>query len=297
MRINPLHIHVNDPDFFDEIYAGSGRIRDKCLWFNPVKEDPNIPRNVFATRLHEKHRERRAVFHQFFSKRSIRDLEPVVVGTVQRLADRLRDHASNGSVVNLSDAYVALTMDVISAYCFGSATGLLADDEYGKGYRSSLEAGTTVVPMRRHIPFYREIMMLPPWLVRKLSPQSAALIGFINDLMRQIKAAIEGISERRTIFHEIRESDLPDQEKTLSRMLDEAGVLVGAGTVTTARTLAVVSFYLATRQPVRKRLMEELKAVMPTVDAPVSSIELERLPYLVSVFLCCLSFCISLNLR
>lgn len=281
MRINPLHIHINDADFYDEIYAGSGRIRDKCHWFNPVKENVNMPRNVFATRLHEKHRVRRAVFSQFFSKRSIRNLESVVIGSVRQLSDRLREHARDGTVANLSDVYSGLTMDVISAYCFGSATGCLAMPEYGKEYRAALEKTAPIMPLRRHIPYYRDLMKLPPWLAGIISPQSASLMGFIGDLFGQIKKALDETTEQRTILHEIRESNLPDEEKTLPRILDEAGVLVGAGTVTTARTLTIASFYLTKHQAVRERLLEELKSVMPTSDAPIASIELERLPYLV----------------
>lgn len=29
VRINPYEIHINDPEYYDEIYAGGGRTRDK----------------------------------------------------------------------------------------------------------------------------------------------------------------------------------------------------------------------------------------------------------------------------
>ncbi|KAH7408828.1 hypothetical protein DE146DRAFT_595716, partial [Phaeosphaeria sp. MPI-PUGE-AT-0046c] len=32
VRISPYDLHVNDPHFYNEIYASSGRLRDKSVW-------------------------------------------------------------------------------------------------------------------------------------------------------------------------------------------------------------------------------------------------------------------------
>lgn len=32
IRINPHEIHINDPEYIDEVYAGSSKKRDKYKW-------------------------------------------------------------------------------------------------------------------------------------------------------------------------------------------------------------------------------------------------------------------------
>lgn len=88
----------------------------------------------------------------------------------------------------------------------------------------------------------------------------------------------------RTIFEEIRDSDLPKEEKQPQRLMIEAVVLIGAGTDTTARALATITFFLTENKNVYERLFEELKVAMPSVDYPITSVELEQLPYLVSQY-------------
>jgi len=50
--------------------------------------------------------------------------------------------------------------------------------------------------------------------------------------------------EQRTIFHTLRDSDLPAYEKSLQRLCDEAEIILGAGSETTAAVLSRIWFYL-----------------------------------------------------
>ena len=65
------------------------------------------------------------------------------------------------------------------------------------------------------------------------------------------------------------------------RLAKEAQVLLSAGTITTARTMAYVSYYVLTKPHIHSRLQEELKTVMSAYPQQVPSLaKLERLPYL-----------------
>ena len=86
---------------------------------------------------------------------------------------------------------------------------------------------------------------------------------------------------RLTVFRHLVNSGLPASELTLLRLSKEAQVLLGAGTVSTARTLDFICYYILARTEIRTRLQEELKEVMaeyPT-KSPTWS-QLEKLPYL-----------------
>ena len=86
-------------------------------------------------------------------------------------------------------------------------------------------------------------------------------------------------SSHPSIFHEILESDLPESEKTATRLKDEATVLVGAGTLTTADTLAIATYNLLTSPRILAKLKTELKPLAPNPPLPT----LENLPYLRAV--------------
>ena len=39
IRINPYEIHVNDPNYIDEVYAGSSKTRDKYRWLKRFQSE------------------------------------------------------------------------------------------------------------------------------------------------------------------------------------------------------------------------------------------------------------------
>jgi hypothetical protein len=89
--------------------------------------------------------------------------------------------------------------------------------------------------------------------------------------------------KHRTIFHDLLDSRaLPEKDKSLERFAQEAQVLLIAGTVTTATSLASAIVYLLLDEKRLIILMEELEGAMPDITKPASEAELEALPYLVS---------------
>jgi cytochrome P450 len=78
------------------------------------------------------------------------------------------------------------------------------------------------------------------------------------------------------------ESDLPPQEKSPRRLVDEVQTVIGAGLVTTAWALSVACYYLLENPPILEKLRAELFAAVPDLSAPdaLSYQKLEKLPYL-----------------
>jgi cytochrome P450 len=83
-----------------------------------------------------------------------------------------------------------------------------------------------------------------------------------------------------TIFHELLKSNLPPQEKSLSRLDDEALGTIGAGATTIAWALVTISFHLISNPPILKKLQTELKAAFPDPRIEPGLPQLEKLPYL-----------------
>ncbi len=249
--------------------------------------------SILQTIDHDLHRKRRQAVNSLFSKRSIQALEKdVIQRRIFDLCNRLARTCQGASVVNLSHAVTGLTLDVINEYCFGDDSRNLRKEEYGKEFYDFTHEGTqTRVVMRMFPGPFRFLVTLPAWIARYINPYFALLEGYNKILLKKIDAvnteesSRKGMSEegRRTVFHELRDSNLPPEEKSMDRLLEEAHVLLGAGTETTARTICVTAFYLVDNPSVLSKLREELWNVMPTPDANVGLTRLESLPYLSAV--------------
>lgn len=106
IRINPDEIHIADPDFYDTVYAGSGRKRDKWDW---ITRSFGVDESLIGTLGHDEHRIRRAALSPYFSKQSVRALQPLIDRNMGILLERLRQFAVSGAPMKLDDAYAALT--------------------------------------------------------------------------------------------------------------------------------------------------------------------------------------------
>lgn len=89
---------------------------------------------------------------------------------------------------------------------------------------------------------------------------------------------------RPTIFHGMLENkNLPESEKTTARLCDEALVLIGAGTDTTASTLTALTYHILANPDILKKLKKELAEAFQDVETLPESAKIEALPYLTAV--------------
>jgi cytochrome P450 len=87
-----------------------------------------------------------------------------------------------------------------------------------------------------------------------------------------------------TIFHGLLINDnLPESEKATSRLVDEARIILAAGTDTTANTLAAITYHLLANPGILKRLKDELAIAIPNPNTMPESSQIEGLPYLTAV--------------
>jgi hypothetical protein len=106
VRINPYELHIETPEYYDEIYAGGGKRRDKWDWFT---NQFGIPESTFATASHEKHRMRRAALNPFFSMASVRRLQPMIEERLEKFLGRFADFQKSGEPMTVSLGYAAFT--------------------------------------------------------------------------------------------------------------------------------------------------------------------------------------------
>ncbi|OCL07147.1 putative P450 monooxygenase [Glonium stellatum] len=304
IRINPYELHIDDPEFYDEIYVGLTRRTVKWEW----------SAKMFGTTLaavgtagHELHRLRRSALNPFFSKRSITRLESVLQENIDKLTARLREFKDTEKPVNLVDAFTSLSADSIGSFAFGSSYGFLEMPDFNpRWHKFMMELSRSTHLMKQFGWLYTILTILPQRLVSLLHPLTRELFALQASIANQIRsiqsAAHQSTQkgqvdsspserEHRTLIDHLGTTHLlPPNEITVTRLTDEGLTLIGAGTVTTAWTLSVTVYHLLSNPAKLCRLRCELAALTKSLNPPnVTRTQkatwraLEQLPYLTAV--------------
>ncbi|KAF8857866.1 cytochrome P450, variant [Acephala macrosclerotiorum] len=283
VRITPFEVHIEDSDFYDELYSRSARY-DRYEWMSGRFGANNM---TFTTAKSDLHAIRRAPLMPMFSKRSIAKFEPVIRDKIELLCQGFEEARDTSSLLNLIDAFSAVTSDIITEYCFGYGYDHLKSPGFRENFHGVVKAASIFSPLTLQFPImWNVIRAIPDWIILKMNPEMRSALQFQNDLKVKIANVINGEDQAKikfsypTIFHELLESDLPPQEKSLQRLADEAQLMIGAGMTTTSWILTVMFFHVLSRPLILKRLRSELEVAFPDPNAKLVSLDLERLPYL-----------------
>lgn len=161
-------MHVNDPEFMDQLFGGAGKRRDKSkVAINGI----GTPGSVLGTMNHDLHRVRRATLNPYFSKQSIRRLEPILQGVLEKVLSRLKRNAKSGEPMKMNILFTATTTDIIWDYCFGENPNTLdlgdlnepfvkAFADAAQGYHASTFMPWLQVGMKA-LPFSLVVLLMP----------------------------------------------------------------------------------------------------------------------------------------
>ena len=174
--------------------------------------------------------------------------------------------------------------DVVTEYSFGESESRLDYPDWSpEYYDASMESAKTGSLLKQMIWIYHLIDALPVSVQAALSPSLKLILGMqkVGDVslisqlglltpQKNIENIIVRIKQQPsstypdlfhpTLFHELLQSNLPESDKTVARLRDEALIVVGAGTITTSWALCVAVFYLLTSPDLLKKLKAELEA-------------------------------------
>lgn len=267
-------------------------MRDKDPCYVPTFA---LPLCLAATVAHKNHRLRRSLLNRFFSKRAISEQSHACEEIIIKLMQRFKEFHHENEVVQLSDAFSALSSDIITYYCFGKSWNFVEDKTFCSDIRMATNEATEVVHLNRFFPWMVYLPYIIPMKVMVwLQPGKAALFKFAQAIYDQSAEAMEKINSttsrgmqktaRRTIFDDLTDPSLPPHERTLHHLEDEATELLTAGTEATGETLARTIYYLSQNKEIMHQLRAELKQVMPTPTSTAPLQELEQLPLLVFAF-------------
>lgn len=140
-------------------------MRDACLFENRYPwfvAGGGSPGSLFETIPHDLHRLRRSAITHFFSHRSITVIEPMMKTKLSQLSDMLHAHMLSKTPVNLRVVFSALTLDIISDYCYGESFGALNDPNVANEWYHTLETVMAKAPLFMHFPWLLNVLNLLP---------------------------------------------------------------------------------------------------------------------------------------
>ncbi|KAI0532240.1 cytochrome P450 [Xylaria digitata] len=288
VRISPNEVHCNDFRFIEETYALGGRKRDKPV--HQVRGSDAAVGAIFSTADHDVHRMRRSALSKFFAHGQIARLEPKVEVLVRRLCDKILAQGG-GDPFDIADAYSCFSSDVISEYCFGESFGFLIQDSWLPNFRGPLYSLIKPVYLFRFFPFLKQLSIVASSISSLFSKELALLIKTITtDLPNRIQKIKDDRAAgmiRETMFSSLLESDLPPDEKSITRPTDEAAAMLVAGSETVSWALTVITYHLLSQPEKLERLAAECRSLLldPSSERLPGWSNLEQLSYLRAVIL------------
>ena len=174
IRITPEELHINDPEYYDTLYERSGR-RDKYWYFSGRF---GYASDSFSTIDHDVHRMRRKALSPMFSVKRISDFQPVIQAKVRMLCDKFTMYQKDGQVLQLDQAWMALTTDIITEYAFARAYNHLDSPNFQGTLHEALLTIAATGHFALHFPIVFPILdMLPDWFVIKVQPVLQPVVG------------------------------------------------------------------------------------------------------------------------
>ncbi|KAF4613404.1 hypothetical protein G7Y89_g15483 [Cudoniella acicularis] len=264
VRINPWELHVNDPDFYEELYSRNSP-RNKSKY---SADQLGMPDSKFSTLGHNLLRMRRQSISNFFSIKSIRRLDHILIFMAEKLCKRIDEYKKSGKPMKIRLAFQCLTTDIVTHYAFDKTWNFLDSPDFSPEWIATIKATTEMGHIIQQLPWIITLFeALPRWTSASISPGIKLVLNWqdrmvdhIKNIMNENKRNPEMSSiANPNIFQALLDSDLPPQEKTLNRLSQEAQSIVGAGADTTANALTITTFHLLSNPPVLQKLLAELE--------------------------------------
>ncbi|KAI1653876.1 cytochrome P450 [Daldinia decipiens] len=290
VRINPAELSIHDPKFYDKLYVVESRRRTES--YDAFCKGIDHEGSFLLTKDHDLHRRRRKPFEPFFSRRGITLLQSMLSQVTLHFESRLREFEGGKQVIRLDHAFSAFSGDIIRRICLDvndTEDRFLNDTAFSLEWYDMLQAIIRSIPLFTGFPWIIYIAKsLPERFLLWVFPRGQMFKKFSQEATQSIRRAMADISKEEehitSVFHHVMKSDMPESDKSEERLTGEAQVMLGGGTVTTARTLSFASYYILSRPEVQYRLEHELKDIMADWPQRVPTwAELERLPFLQGV--------------
>lgn len=292
VRITPDELHIRDVEYFDTLYT-LRKDRDKDPQHTQIF---GTPLSLFGSELHEAHKARRSAINPFFSRSSVLRLEPVIKGKVQKMCDNVSESSKRGELVHLRQAFVAVTVDIVTEYSFAECAGTLDRPDFSPDWESMMNGVTEGVPLAKAIPGIVQVMQsLPSKFLRFINPLMGSFSEYQAIIRHQVKHVRAEFAKyashdverpklpHATIFHTLLESPLPPYERSEERLTQEGIGLISAASETGSLVMVGTMFHVLSNPDLVTQLRQEINSIIPNPRVSADWRKLESLPLLTAV--------------
>lgn len=115
--------------------------------------------------------------NQFFSKASVRRVEPIIQKNLDKLLVRLREFQRSSEPIPLNIAFTAFTSDIITEYSFGRSYNYLDSDDFNSAFSELMSGVHKMTGVLKHVPGIIPLMeALPNRVTTMLNPARTAFL-------------------------------------------------------------------------------------------------------------------------
>ncbi|KAF7533276.1 hypothetical protein G7054_g7221 [Neopestalotiopsis clavispora] len=279
VRIAPDVLAVEGSVAFPQMYhhrsGGSPEYRKSSNFFFPGDEITIIGGNT--TEVHR--RQRRHMAHAF-SEAAMYEQEPIIKSYVDLLMTRLKERAVVGEAFNLVHWLNFATFDIIGDLAFADSFGSLASSNYhpwvlaifenvkAASYRGFLRA----YPILSLLNYFR-----PPKAIQE-ELQNRQYAAAKAQARMSLGAEPQG-GRRDFMTYMLRENRHGEKGMSDIEIMANSGVLVGAGSETTATAMSGFFFYAAQNPDILKALKKEIRSTFSD-ESEITMRSTEKLAFL-----------------
>lgn len=208
------------------------------------------------------------------------------------LCDALAGQYAAGRSSNLYLGFRCFATDVLTLFCYNKSLEATKAPDFHADLVVALEGMLPVLSICKYSSLLVTLIhYFPGWLAKNSgSPVLTALFRMRELLTAQVDAVLRDPGElahtpHPIIYHALLSPTANKGRPLPSRqsLLDEAAILLGAGSDSTGVTLMVTAYHLLQNPLARQRLDAELRDAWPVLDEVPPYEILEKLPYLAAV--------------
>ncbi|KAL7930726.1 cytochrome P450 [Trichoderma chlorosporum] len=223
-------------------------------------------------------RMRRTLAHGF-SAQAMLDHQPIIQSYVDMLMSKLRENCANGErSMEMTSWYNWTTFDIIGDLAFGEPFGCLRDSAYHPWI--SLIFGrirvTALSSALRRFPLGEKLIQL--FISKEARRQFTGHQQLTQEKVNKRLAE----TQPRADFMEVMAKRDGDMKFSYAELLENASLLIIAGSETTATTLSGVTYLLLTHQPVLQKTIKELRSSF-TDESEIDLLSVQKLRYMLAV--------------
>ncbi|KAF9869716.1 cytochrome P450 [Colletotrichum karsti] len=275
VRITPTQLSFTDPNAWKDIFGHRKQGQAEHVK-DPVFHAPFKGNIIGADR--DDHRRFRRLLSHGFSAQAMMNQQPLITQYVDLLVERLRENAAGGTrKLDMVSWYNWCTFDIISDLAFGEPFGCLQNSDYHPWVSAifgAVKQNALMGLIGRYALFAPLLKLMIPESVRRKAQEHTDLTHAKVD-----KRLALGMERPDFIQAMTMKGDL-----TMNReeMYENAALLIGAGSETTATALSAATFLLTTNPDVLAKLVAEVRGSFAT-EAEIDFVSVQKLEYMLAV--------------